>query len=59
MEIKEEGTVSADVAQFTPPIGGTQKRKLALDGSGPIAKKKKIKRFKDFVKKEDENENYR
>lgn len=55
MYINEEGiaaaTSTADMAQVTLPLGGTQKRKLALDGSGPIAKKKKkLKRFKEFIK---------
>ena len=62
MYINEEGasaaTSTADMAQVTLPLGGTQKRKLALDGSGPIAKKKKkLKRFKEFIKEQQNGQN--
>lgn len=61
--IKEDGegpiggggiSTTTDIAQFTPVLGAPSKRskpqKLALDGSGPTAKKKKRKRFKEFIK---------
>ena len=50
---EDAATSTADMAQVTLPLGGTQKRKLALDGSGPVAKKKKLKKFKEFIKEKD------